>query len=72
MTALDIGKKYQGFYTDSRTKDITIAKKPVDRAEPSVSPQQMYLQNMTKEGEKNLDRNESERREKMTIKDFSL
>ena len=65
LTAPELGKKYQGFYTDSRTKDIQSSKKPVDRAEPWRKPQSEYLQNMTKEGEKNVERNKMERLEKM-------
>ena len=59
MSASQLGNKYQGFYTDSRTK-IVEAQKPIDKAEPWKNPRQVYNQYMTTEGEKNVDANERE------------
>ena len=60
MTATELGHKYQGFYTDSRTK-IVEAQKPIDKAEPWKNPRQVYNQYMTPEGEKNANEREAER-----------
>jgi hypothetical protein len=66
MSAIDLGNKYQGFYTDSRTS-IAKAKKPQDKASPWIQPKDEYLQNMTKEGEKDVEKNKMEKTQKMTI-----
>ena len=65
LSAKELGHKYQGFYTDSRTS-IVSAMKPQDRATPWQKPGAEYLKNMTKAGEKNVDRNTMERHEKMS------
>ena len=62
LTAKDLGKKYQGFYTDSRTKDTPPSgdrvRKPIDRAESWN--RSVHLQNATKAGEKDELKNEHE------------
>ena len=57
MSAVELGKKYQGFYTDSRT-EILEAMKPQDKATPWTRPGGEYLQNMTKAGEVDTTKNE--------------
>ena len=56
LTAKEIGKKYQGFYTDTRTQNNR--RKPVDKANPHKP---VYLKNATKAGEKDevVNRNEA-------------
>ena len=62
LSAAELGKKYQGFYTDSRTQIID-AMKPIDRADPyykQENPRSQYLNNMTKAGEVDTTKNEME------------
>ena len=64
MTAKELGKKYQGFYTDSRTtRAANKRSKPIDKAQPYGSP--VYLQNATKAGEKDEVRNKIEYQSKL-------
>jgi hypothetical protein len=64
MSAPDLGKKYQGFYTDSRTQMVE-AMKPIDKSDAYTKPAGQYLQNMTKAGTVDAEKNELERNAKM-------
>jgi len=58
MSAPDLGKKYQGFYTDSRTADVLRVSKPINKADPYHQPQDQ--RNMTKAGEVDEKANQKE------------
>jgi hypothetical protein len=58
MTAKDLGKKYQGFYTDSRTLDIHRVHKPIDKAYAYHQPADGKI--MTKAGEVDEKANQKE------------
>jgi len=63
MTAKVLGKKYQGFYTDSRTmRPANKRSKPIDKAYPNSD---VYLRNTTKAGEKDEVRNTNEYNSKL-------
>ena len=64
ITAKELGKKYQGFYTDSRTmRPANKRSKPIDKAYPPGSP--VYLKNATKAGEKDEVKNTNEYNSKL-------
>ena len=69
MSASQLGNKYQGFYTDSRTK-IVQAQKPIDKADPWQNPRNTHYQYMTPEGEKNVDANEREEERRSATEDI--
>ena len=59
ITAKVLGKKYQGFYTDSRTtRAVNKRSKPIDKA--LVPGSTVSLQNATKAGEKDVVKNTNE------------
>ena len=55
-TAKELGKLYQGFYTDSNTNNNRIKK--IDKASPFTEP---VFKNATKAGEKDFEKNKMER-----------
>ena len=49
LSAKDLGKKYQGFYTDSRTSDVLRTSRPINKAHQYHHDEKQ--KNMTKAGE---------------------
>jgi len=61
MSAPDLGKKYQGFYTDSRTADLRRTSRPINKAHQYHQDEKE--KNMTKSGEVDETANERDKRE---------
>ena len=61
MSAPDLGKKYQGFYTDSRTAALQRTSRPINKAHQYH--QEEKQKNMKKSGEVDEEANERDKRD---------